>query len=80
MFESWFVVSDLQSDTYYYHDLWYVLLLSSCRNSELFGYNSGGEKNLNTLNIGSNKRNVTNLSDWISNQDYRLCNAAELFL
>ena len=27
---------------------------------------------LNTLNIGSNKRNVTNLSDWISNQVYRL--------
>ncbi len=35
---------------------------------------------INTLNIGSNKRNVTNLSDWISNQVYRLCNDEELFL
>jgi len=34
---------------------------------------------LNTLNIGSNKRNVTNLSDWISNQVYRLCSDAERF-
>lgn len=41
---------------------------------------SGNQIPLNILNIGSNKRNVTNLSDWISNQVYRLCNDEELFL
>lgn len=41
---------------------------------------SGNQMPLNILNIGSNKRNVTNLSDWISNQVYRLCSNAELFL
>lgn len=41
---------------------------------------SGSQISLNILNIGSNKRNVTNLSDWISNQVYRLCSDAELFL
>ncbi len=41
---------------------------------------AGGLSPINTLNIGSNKRNSTNLSDWISNQVYRLCCDAELFL
>ena len=41
---------------------------------------SGNQIALNLFNIGSNKRNVTNLSDWISNQVYRLCNDEELFL
>ena len=41
---------------------------------------SGNQIPLNIINIGSNKRNVTNLSDWISNQVYRLCSDAELFL
>lgn len=41
---------------------------------------SGNQIPLNIFNIGSNKRNVTNLSDWISNQVYRLCSDAELFL
>jgi len=41
---------------------------------------SGNQIPLNIFNIGSNKRNVTNLSDWISNQVYRLCSDKELFL
>lgn len=41
---------------------------------------SGNQIPLNILNIGSNKRNVTNLSDWISNQVYRLYSGAKLFL
>lgn len=41
---------------------------------------SGNQLPINLLNIGQNKRNVTNLSDWISNQVYRLCSDAELFL
>ena len=41
---------------------------------------SGNQIPLNIFNIGSNKRNVTNLSDWISNQVYRLRSDAELFL
>lgn len=41
---------------------------------------SGNQIPLNILNIGSNKRNVTNLSDWISNQVYRLCSDEDLFL
>ncbi len=32
----------------------------------------------NTLNIGNNKCDEANLSDWISNQVYRLCSDAEL--
>lgn len=39
---------------------------------------SGNQLPINLLNIGSNKRNVTNLSDWISNQVYRLCSDEEL--
>ena len=35
---------------------------------------------LNTLNIGNNKCDEANLSDWISNQVYRLCSDEELFL
>ena len=35
---------------------------------------------LNLLNLDANKKNVTNLSDWISNHVYRLCSDAEIFL
>ena len=38
---------------------------------------SGNQIPINLLNIGSNKRNVSNLSDWISNQVYRLCSDEE---
>ena len=39
---------------------------------------SGNQIPINLLNIGQNKRNVHNLSDWISNQVYRLCSPEEL--
>ena len=41
---------------------------------------SGNQIPLNLLNIGSNKRNVSNLSDWISNKVYRLCSDEELHI
>ena len=41
---------------------------------------TGNQFPLNIFNIFNNKRNVTNFSDWISNQVYRLCSDAELFL
>ncbi|MCR4812801.1 MAG: hypothetical protein K5867_09460 [Bacteroidales bacterium] len=41
---------------------------------------SGNQIPINLLNIGSNKRNVSNLSDWIANQVYRLCSNEELHI
>ena len=39
----------------------------------------GRESGFVSLLLSGYKRNVTNLSDWISNQVYRLCSDAERF-
>ena len=85
MFQSWFVVSDLQC------------FCPLCSNRRAFAFGKrqprGGcfsataigkvhwtsPSPLNTLNIGNNKCDEANLSDWISNQVYRLGSDAERF-
>lgn len=41
---------------------------------------SGNQLPINLLNIGQNKRNVTNLTEFIANRVYRLCSDEEIRL
>lgn len=55
-------------------------MVAICSQSSKVIVESGNQIPINLLNIGSNKRNVSNLSDWISNQVYRLCSDEELHI